>query len=63
MPYVGGHVVLDVLTEGQDDLELNGVLDLGLDVGFSSGWIVRFGAGVGGHESLGIGFRIPTAGR
>jgi len=63
MPYVGGHVVLDVITEGNDDLDLNAVVDLGVDVGFPSGWIARFGAGLGDHESLGIGFRIPTAGR
>lgn len=62
MPYVGGHMVLDVMTAGDDDLDLDGAVDLGLDVGFQSGWMVRFGAALGGRESLGIGMRVPTGG-
>lgn len=61
MPYVGGHMALDVISAGDDELELEGVVDLGLDLGFDSGWIFRFGAALGGHESLGIGVRIPTS--
>ena len=60
MPYAGAHVVLDVRDHENDDLDLNGVFDLGLDLGFPSGWIARFGAAVGGHDALGIGFRVPT---
>lgn len=59
MPYVGGHVVLDVMGGPGDGLDLDGVVDLGLDLGFSTGWVVRFGAALGGRESLGIGMRIP----
>lgn len=61
MPYAGGHVVLDVVTEGDDELDLEGVVDLGLDIAFESGWIARFGAALGGRESLGLGMRIPTS--
>ena len=59
-PYAGGHVVLDVTTAGDDDIELDGVVDLGLDVAFPSGWVGRFGAALGGRESLAIGLRIPS---
>ena len=59
MPYAGGHVVLDVISGPDDDLDLEGVVDLGLDLAFSQGWTFRFGAALGGRESLGIGFRVP----
>jgi hypothetical protein len=59
MPYAGGHLVLDVISGPDDDLDLEGVVDLGLDLAFSQGWTFRFGAALGGRESLGIGFRVP----
>jgi hypothetical protein len=59
MPYAGGHVVLDILSGPGDDLDLDGVVDLGLDLAFSRGWVMRFGAGLGGRESVGFGVRIP----
>ena len=59
MPYAGGHVVLDVISEGPDELDLDAAVDVGLDIGVSGGWIFRFGAAFGGRESLGIGVRIP----
>ena len=59
MPYAGGHVVLDVFTGGDDDLDLDAAVDLGLDIAFSRGWTFRFGAAIGGRESLGIGVTIP----
>lgn len=59
MPYVGGHMVLDVLFEGDDELDLDGAVDLGLDLGTSDGWVFRFGAALGGREALGIGVTIP----
>lgn len=59
MPYVGGHVVLDVFSGPGDDLDLDGVVDLGVDLAFASGWIARFGAALGGRESLAIGMRVP----
>lgn len=59
MPYAGGHVVMDVLMGDGEDLDLEGVVDLGLDLGFASGWTFRFGAALGGRDALGIGVRIP----
>ena len=59
MPYVGGHVALDVLLGDQDDLDLDGAVDLGLDLAFASGWTFRFGAALGGRDALGIGVRVP----
>ena len=58
-PYVGGHVALDILTGPNDDLDLEGAVDLGVDLTFSSGFAVRFGASVGGREALAVGLRIP----
>lgn len=58
-PYVGGHVALDILTGPNDDLELEGAVDLGMDLTFSSGFAVRFGASVGGREALAVGLRLP----
>jgi hypothetical protein len=68
IPYVGAHVVLDVHESvgadgpgrNNDNLDLEGVFDLGLDLSFPSGWVGRFGAALGGRESLGVGFRVPT---
>jgi hypothetical protein len=59
-PYVGGHVVLDILTGPADDLDLEGAVDLGIDLGFGSGFGVRFGAAVGGRDALAVGVRFPT---
>ena len=59
MPYVGGHASLDVMTGPGDDLDLDASLDFGIDLGFRSGLMVRFGAGVGSREALGIGVRVP----
>ncbi len=60
VPYGGGHIVLDLVTHGNDDLRLNGVVDLGLDVTFPSGWAGRFSAALGDRDALGIGVLIPT---
>lgn len=59
-PYVGGHVALDILTGPDDDLDLEGAVDLGVDLAFNSGFAVRFGASVGGREALAVGLRFPT---
>jgi hypothetical protein len=59
MPYVGGHVVLDVMSGPGDAMDLDGVVDLGVDLTFDRGWTIRFGAALGGREALGIGFRVP----
>lgn len=58
-PHIGGHVALDVLTGPGDDLDFDGSLDLGVDLGFSSGIQLRFGASVGDREALAIGVRLP----
>lgn len=59
MPYAGGHMVLDVLSGPGDDLDLDGVVDLGLDLMFSGRWMMRFAVGLGGRESVGFGVRFP----
>lgn len=59
-PNVGGHIALDVISGPGDDLDIDGSLDLGMDLGFNSGLAVRFGAAVGGREALAIGVRLPT---
>jgi len=58
-PNIGGHIALDILTGRGDDLDLDGSLDLGVDLGFNSGLAVRFGASLGGREALAIGLRLP----
>ena len=59
MPYVGGHASLDVITGPGDDIDFDGTFDLGLDLGFGSDFMVRFGVSVGGRDALGIGVRFP----
>jgi hypothetical protein len=60
-PYVGAHVAVDALTAGNGDMRLDGALDLGLDLAFDSGWVLRFGAAVGGRDALAVGVRLPGA--
>jgi hypothetical protein len=59
-PYGGAHVVLDITGNDGDAMNLDGVLDLGLDLVLRSGWMIRAGAALGDRESFVIGFRIPT---
>jgi hypothetical protein len=59
MPYAGGHMVLDVLSGPGDDLDLDGVVDLGLDLMFSGRWVMRLGIGLGGRDSVGFGVGFP----
>lgn len=59
MPYAGAHAVLDVRSGPGDDLDLDGVLDLGVDVAFGRGWVLRFGAALGGRDAVGLGIRLP----
>lgn len=61
-PYVGGHVALDAITGGGGEMRLGGAVDLGLDLGFRKGWMVRFGASVGDRDGLAIGVRLPGVG-
>lgn len=59
-PSIGGHIAMDVMSGPGDDLDLEGSVDFGMDLGFNSGLAVRFGAAVGGREALAIGVRLPT---
>jgi hypothetical protein len=58
-PYVGGHVALDILTGPADDMDLDGAVDLGIDLTFGSALAVRFGVSVGGRDALAVGLRLP----
>jgi len=58
-PYVGGHAVLDLSSGPGDDSDLDAAVDLGVDLGFGSGLMARFGASLGGRDAFGIGVRIP----
>jgi hypothetical protein len=62
-PYGGGHVVLDIGSGDGDAMDLNAAIDLGMDLTLVSGWVVRFGASVGGRSALALGIRMPTATR
>lgn len=61
-PYGGGHMVLDLSSENGEGVNFTGVVDLGLDLVLSSGWMVRAGASLGNRDSLALGVRIPTDG-
>lgn len=59
-PYGGAHLNLDIYSGEGDNLDLSGAVDLGIDLAFSSGWLVRFGASVGDRDALAIGVRLPS---
>ncbi len=59
-PYGGGHVSLDIASGPGDSVELSGVVDLGLDLVLSSGWLIRFGATIGDRDALAIGVKLPS---
>jgi len=58
-PYGGAHLVMDLTGNDGDALNLDGVLDLGLDLVLSSGWMIRVGASLGDRESIAAGIKIP----
>jgi hypothetical protein len=58
-PYVGGHVTLDFTNIEGDEISFDALLDLGLDLFLVSGWVIRFGASLGGREALALGLRLP----
>jgi hypothetical protein len=60
LPYAGGHASLDIFSGPGDDVDIDGSVDLGVDIGWSSRFMVRFGASVGGRDSFAIGVRLPT---
>ena len=59
-PYAGGHAVLDVGTGNGSAVDLSASFDVGLDLTLVSGWMVRFGASIGGRDALALGLRLPT---
>ena len=59
-PYGGGHVSLDISTIDNNTVDLSGVVDLGLDLAFASGWLIRFGATFGDRDALAIGVKLPS---
>lgn len=59
-PYGGGHIVLDFSSADQDNVNLRGAIDVGVDVALASGWLIRFGASVGDREALAIGVKIGS---
>ena len=61
-PYAGGHVVLDVSSDANDNVALRGVFDMGLDLVLTSGWMLRVGASLGDREALALGIKIPGGG-
>ncbi|MEQ1856078.1 MAG: hypothetical protein ABL963_06400 [Longimicrobiales bacterium] len=58
-PYGGAHVVLDLSGNDGDAVNFDGVVDLGLDLVLSSGWMIRAGASIGDRESIAVGVKIP----
>jgi len=58
-PYGGAHLVLDITGNDGDAIDLNGAVDLGLDLVLSSGWMIRVGASLGDRESIAAGIKIP----
>lgn len=61
-PYGGAHVVLDLSSADGDSVRFDAVVDLGLDLVLSSGWMIRFGASLGDRESLALGIKLPGGG-
>jgi hypothetical protein len=59
-PNLGGHIALDVNSGPDDDIDIDGTVDLGIDVGFQNGFMVRFGAAVADRDAFGIGVRLPS---
>lgn len=58
VPWVGGHMAVDVLMGDRSDLDLDAAVDLGMDMVFS-GWVVRLAAALGGRDAVAVGVRIP----
>lgn len=59
-PYLAPALVVDAhlgrdAPDDSNELRLGLAVDLGIDVGFQPGWIVRFGAGLGDRGGLAIG--------
>ncbi|MDT8369548.1 MAG: hypothetical protein RQ745_10100 [Longimicrobiales bacterium] len=64
-PYGGPRVVLDGwigddTPRGDDDLELEVLVDLGADFVFDPGWAIRFGATLGDRDGIAVGVALPA---
>lgn len=60
-PYVSPRLVVDARMgdDRRDDLHLGLVVDLGLDLAFTPGWGIRFGASLGDRDGIAVGFAFP----
>jgi hypothetical protein len=54
-PYLTPRLVLDAIFDGEDDLDLDFAVDLGLDLRLRQNWMIRFGATFGDREAIAIG--------
>ena len=59
-PYVTPRVSLDVRSGPGDQLDLAAAVDLGLDLSFAPGWMIRFAASVGDRRTVAIGLAFPN---
>jgi hypothetical protein len=59
LPYVTPRVVLDAFlgdeNDGEDDLDLELAVDLGLDLRFTPQFLIRFGGTIGDRDGVAIG--------
>ncbi len=58
-PYATPRVSLDVWSGEGDHVDLAVALDLGLDVGFDPGWLIRFAASFGDRQAIAVGLAFP----
>ncbi|HEX7119273.1 MAG TPA: hypothetical protein VF212_10820 [Longimicrobiales bacterium] len=56
VPYATPRVILDAFFgDGDDELELDVAVDLGVELAFERAWAIRFGATLGDRDALAIG--------
>lgn len=62
-PWVAPRLVLDarlgVEDGGESEVDLDGVVEAGVDLLLEGGWVVRFGATFAGRDALGVGLTLP----
>lgn len=58
-PYLTPRVALDVMSGPGDEIDLSAAVDVGLDLAFSSDWVIRFGAAVGDRDAIAVGLQFP----
>jgi hypothetical protein len=59
-PYLSPRVNLDAAfgRDAGNSMDLNLAVDLGFDVGFQPGWILRIGASIGGRDGVAVGIQF-----